>query len=497
MIYQGLFNILDLYFKEIDLYYNNIDQYFRDKINQSLIDNPTTDSVLNESNINQKLEELTHFIIKLFGDIGFEQSYIEAKFLDPFLELRNNDFDDITSILALYEKKLAPIIYEIFLEIIVDYLIDTKVAPLMLKLKSEGFLAIEFIMELRNLKNLIERNPEKRDNLKKYVQIQEKIIEKFQKNKIKIEGLEDLQEPEFKLQMLYLIYRIIFFFNLQKRFDFSHIKSYLEENLDEWLIDVPLVTLKNPDIYYCGIYLSNQLNSDVDRKKIKDFLKDLYMEAIERYESPIIEATDGAYYFVKSTEMMKLWLNFEQVNNIIKADQKFFNSNYLKSLETSQLVVILKLFNHLGASRLEDKIKAINDELDLRITPEGIKQYRDGFVSSEATYYVLFCHYMSNSLEKLRDFELLKNIVSRIYRNLELLDFSVDTNYDLVSELFYSLESLKLFNCIETKEMIMHLAKYLFPQQVYETILASKEAIRGKAKFRHLKVDRTTGETIY
>jgi hypothetical protein len=367
----------------------------------------------------------------------------------------------------------------------------------MLKLKSEGFLTIEFIMELRNLKNLIDRNTEKRENLKKYVKIQDKIIEKFQENKQKIESLEDLQEPEFKLQILYLIYRIIHFFHLQKKFDFSHIKSYLEENLDEWLIDVPLVTLKNPDIYYCGIYLSKHLNANLNDEEIKDFLLNLFEDAIDRYESPIIEATDGAYYFVKSTELMKLWLNYEQINNIIKADTKFFESNYLKNLETSQLVVILKLYHHLGVSRLEQKIKAINDEIELRITPEGIKQYRDGFVSSEATYYVLFCHYMRNSLDKLRDFDLLKNIVSRIYRNLELLDFSVDTNYDLVSELLYSIESLKLFNCIETKEMEQHLAKYLFPQQVFDTILASKEATRAKAKFRHLKVNKITGETIY
>ncbi len=492
MIFQGLFNILDLYFKEIDLFYNNIDQYFRDKINQFF-----TESSVNESNITQKLEELITFLTKSFGEIGFDQSHIENEFLDPFLEMRNNDIKVISSILELYEKKVAPIIYEIFLEVIVDYLIGTKVAPLMLKLKSEGFLTIEFIMELRNLKNLIDRDTEKRENLKKYVQIQEKIIDKFQDSKQKIESLEDLQEPEFKLQILYLIYRIIYFFHLQKKFDFSHIKSYLEENLDEWLIDVPLVTLKNPDIYYCGIYLSKNLNTNLDDQKIKDFLVDLYDDALDRYESPIIEATDGAYYFVKSTELMKLFLSYEQINNIIKADPKFFESNYLKNLETSQLVVILKLYRHLGVSRLEEKIKAINDELELRITPEGIKQFRDGFVSSEATYYVLFCHYMNNSLDKLKDFELLKNIVSRIYRNLELLDFSIDTNYDLVSELLYSIESLKLFNCIETKEMIMHLAKYLFPQQVYDTILASKETIREKAKFRHLKVNRITGETIY
>jgi hypothetical protein len=135
--------------------------------------------------------------------------------------------------------------------------------------------------------------------------------------------------------------------------------------------------------------------------------------------------------------------------------------------------------------------------MERRITPEGIKQFRDGFVSSEATYYVLFNHYMNNTLGKLREYDILNNIVSRIYRNLELLDFSIDTNFDLVSELFYSLESLKLFSCIETKEMIIHLAKFLFPQEVVEKISISKELIRSKAKFRHLHVDRVTGETVY
>jgi len=492
MIFQGLFNILDLYFKEIDLFYNNINHYFREKINTYFEDN-----LIDESNIGQKLKELTQYLVTLFDEIGFEKSEIENEFMDPFLEIRDRDNGKISSMIELYERKLAPLIYEIFLEKIVDYLVDVKVAPLMLKLKSEGFLSIEFIMELRNLKDLIEKSPEKRETLKKYIQIQEKIIDKFQKSKQKIESLEDLQDPDFKLQLLYLIYRIIHFFHLQKKFDFSHIKLYLEENVDEWLIDVPLVSLKNPDIYFCGIYLAKNLNINLDEKKIVDFLLNLFDEAIDIYESPLIEATDGAYYFFKSTEMMKLWLSYEQINNIIKTDSRFFESNYLKNLETSQLVVILKLYYHLGMSKLEQEIRAINEEIELRITPEGIKQFRDGFVSSEATYYVLFCHYMSNSLEKLKEYDLLNNIVSRIYRNLELLDFSVDTNYDLLSEIFYSIESLKLFNCIETKEMIIHLAKYLFPQEIVDAISTSKEIIREKAKFRHLKVNRITGETIY
>ncbi|TET57237.1 MAG: hypothetical protein E3J52_10725 [Promethearchaeota archaeon] len=492
MIFQGLYNIFDLYFKEIDLFYNNIDHFFREKVNIHF-----EDSLVNESNISQKLKELTTYFIEIFDDIGFEKSEIENEFMDPFLELQDKDNGKITSMIELYESKLAPLIYEIFLEKIVDYLVDVKVAPLMLKLKAEGFLTIEFIMELRNLKNIIERSSEKRENLRKYIQIQEKIIDKFQRNKLKIESLEDLQEPEFKLQLLYLLYRIIHFFHLQKTFDFSHIKLYLEENIDEWLIDVPLVTLKNPDIYFCGIYLAKNLNINLDEKKIVDFLLNLYEEATDRYESLIIEATDGAYYFIKSMELMNFSLDFEHKHKLIKSEPRFFESNYLKTLETSQLVVILKIYRQLGISKLEREIKAILEEIELRIAPEGIKQFRDGFVSSEATYYVLFSYFMNNSLEKLKDYDLLSNIVSRIYRNLEFLDFSTDTNYDLVSELFYSIESLKLFNCIETKEMIIHLAKYLFPQEIVDAISISKENIREKAKFRHLKVNRITGETIY
>jgi hypothetical protein len=45
--------------------------------------------------------------------------------------------------------------------------------------------------------------------------------------------------------------------------------------------------------------------------------------------------------------------------------------------------------------------------------------------------------------------------------------------------------------------MIVHLAKFLFPQEISEQISNTKEITREKAKFRHLKVDRVTGETIY
>ncbi|MFX1377098.1 MAG: hypothetical protein ACFFA0_14930 [Promethearchaeota archaeon] len=492
MIFQGLFNILDLYFNDIDLFYNNIDHYFQEKIITTFGNIP-----IEKKDLSHKLESVISYFSDVFVNLGFEIDEVETLFLDPHLEIQKGDDETINSPIELYERKLAPFIYEFFFEKIVDYLVDVEIAPLMLKLKSEGFLPIEFIMELRNLKNLLERNPRKRENLRKYTQIQKRIINKFQENKDKIESLEDINEPEYKLQIIYLIYRIINFFDLQKKFDFSPIESYLKENIEEWLIDVPLITLKNPDIYFCGIYLAKHLGVELDEGKIKNFLLELYNEANDRYECPIIEATDGLYYYIKSTESMKLFLSIDQIKELMKINPEFFETNHLKNLETSQLVVILKIFRHLGLKKIENESNAIIEEIERRISPEGIKQFREGFVSSEATYYVLFSHYMNNTLEKLKDYDILDNIVSRIYRNLELLDFSVETNFDLISELFYSLESLKLFNCIETKEMIIHLAKYLFPQEIFERILNSKELIRNKAKFRHLKVNRVTGETIY
>ncbi|MFX1478019.1 MAG: hypothetical protein ACFFCI_07790 [Promethearchaeota archaeon] len=492
MIFQGLYNILDLYLSGIDLIYNNIDRAFQGKIINFFENEP-----IERSTLNAKLKELTSNLTKEFVELGYKQSTIESKFLDPYLEIRDDEFSRVNTPIKLYEQKIAPVIYEFFLEKIVDYLVDIEVVPLMLTLKKKGFLPIEFIIELRNLKTLIEQYPEKREIFKKYIQIQERIINKLKENKEKIERLEDIKEPEYKLQLMYLIFRIIDFFNLQYMFDFSHIKSYLEENIDEWLIDVPLVTLKNPDIYFCGIYLAKHLGVRLDEKKIKEFLINLHSEAIDRYACPIIEATDGAYYFIKSTELMKLFLDLEQITCLIKPIPEFFDPSYLKDLETSQLVVILKMYRYLGVYKLEHEVSVLSEEIERRVTSEGIKQFRDGFISSEATYYVLFNHFMNNTLDKLIEYDILRNVISRIYRNLELLDFSIDTNYDLVSELFYSLESLKLFNCIENKEMIIYLAKYLFPPDVVEKISRSNELIRNIVKFKHLKVNKETGETIY
>ena len=45
--------------------------------------------------------------------------------------------------------------------------------------------------------------------------------------------------------------------------------------------------------------------------------------------------------------------------------------------------------------------------------------------------------------------------------------------------------------------MILHLAKYLFPQEIVDKIFKSDEFANSTARFRHLKVNKMTGETIY
>ena len=492
MIFQGLFNIFSLYLDNVDSFYNRLNKFFRERII-----NFVKMKKIEIDNLDNRFAEILDFIKADLLEIGFELEEIENKFLDFFFKINPIGDRKFSSIHEIYEIKLAPIIYEIFLEKVVDYLVDINVNPIMLNMKSKDFMSLEFIVELRNLKDLINKHPEKKENLKKYLQIHERFVKKLMENKKGIEILEDLEDPKEKLQLLYLIDRVISFFHLEKRFDFSHIKEYILNNMSKWLITIPLVTLKNPDLYFCGIYLAKIFNIKLDKDKIKKFLMDLYEEGIDEFEAPLVQATDGIYYLLKATEYMKLWLTNSQLNRLIETDSKYFEQSYLKNLETSQLVVILKIYNLIRTRNIEENIYAILEELEHRIIPEGIKQYRDGFISSEATYYVLFCNYMRNSLDKVKEYDLLSSIISRIYRNLELLEFSADMNFDLISELFYALEILKLLNCIETRQMIIQLAKYLFPPEVVEKVSLNMELIKTQAKFRHLKVNKITGETYY
>ncbi len=506
MILQGIFNILDLYLIEIELFYNDVDQYFQIEISNSL-----EVSEITADNIEDVLRDVVQFLVERFVELGLQRLKVENRFSSNFLELKDQEKKTITSFNELYKLKLSPLIYEILLEQIVYYLVDPKAASILLRFREgrskvehdhnggRGFLLLEFMIELRQLRSLFEQSPEKMENLRKYIKIRDKIIIKFCNSKIKIEGLEDLKNSRDKLQLLYLIYRIIDFFDIQSFFDFSHIVKYLKDHFEDCLEDIPLISLKNPDLCFCGIYLAQHLKVDIDKDKIKQFLENVYEDQRDEFEAPILEATDGLYYYFKSTSMANSKLSENLIDDMLKVEKKFFKPSYLKEVDTSQLVIILKIYNLLGIlNRIDPQnIQAIKDEIESRITPDGIKQSRDGFVTSEATYYVLFYHYVNDTLDKLKDHDILNSIISRIYRNIEILEFSLDMSHDLISEIFYSCESLRLFNCIETKEMIIHLAKYLFPQEVVNKILASDIESRSKARFRHTRIDRITGEAIY
>ncbi|HDZ19352.1 hypothetical protein LCGC14_1285940 [marine sediment metagenome] len=504
MILQGILNILDLYLTETELFYNDVDQYFQKHISNSL-----KTRVLTVDNIEIVLKDVVSFLIDRFEEFGLKRLKVKNRFSSPFIELKDHEKKSITSLNELYKIKLAPLIYEILMEQIVYYLVDPMAASILLNFRGKGshikhngdrgFLLLEFLIEIKNLRVLFENSPEKMENLRKYIGIRDNVIIKFCSNKNKIESLEDIKNSRDKLQLLYLIHRIIDFFDIQSFFDFTHIKQYLEGHFEDCLEDIPLISLKNPDLCFCGIYLAQHLKIDIDGEKIKHFLKDVYEDQREEFEAPILEATDGLYYYFKSVSMANLELSDSLIDDIVKVEKKFFTPSYLREIDTSQLVIILKIYNLLGIlNRIDPQnIKAIKDEIESRITPDGIKQSRDGFVTSEATYYVLFYHYINDTLDKLKDHDILNTIISRIYRNIELLDFSIDMSHDLISEVFYSCESLRLFNCIETKEMIIHLAKHMFPQEVVDKILASDIESRSRARFRHTRIDRITGEAIY
>ncbi|MEJ2252220.1 MAG: hypothetical protein P8Y97_21480 [Candidatus Lokiarchaeota archaeon] len=116
-------------------------------------------------------------------------------------------------------------------------------------------------------------------------------------------------------------------------------------------------------------------------------------------------------------------------------------------------------------------------------------------ISSEAIYYVLFYYYMEDKLEDLRELNLVETLVLRIHRNIEIISFSEQTNNDLVSELFYSCEALKLFNCIENKKITINLAEYLFPEDVIREIEKNEDFYKNESHFLHKHIDRFTGET--
>lgn len=494
MIYQGLFSILHKFSDNIDLFYNIIYNHF-----QGSICNHFNDKIFEKFNVKEVLEKIIEYTSKIFFELGFDHCDLQHNFSNHFLDVKKFNYEKITSISNLY-KIMFPAICDIFLTKIFKYLIGSKsAARVIMELRAKGILPIEFLMELKNLKNLYEKAPKKIEKLKKYLQIRKEIINKLQENREKIERVMHLKDPQDKLQLIFMIYKIMDFFSIQKFFDFTPIIEYCKNNSEEWLETIPLISFNNPDLYYCGIYIARQLSikfEEEEEDNIKYFLINIYDELIDEFEAPLIEATYQVYYFLKASDLSGLELSFGQIKELLKGGPKFFEINYLKYLGTSQLVVILKTYKLLGVYHKIDpkKIKAILYEIEQRITAKGIMHYRDGFFTSEATYYVLFCKYMTNDIKSVNDYNILGYTISKIYRNLEMLNISEEANYDLINELFYALETLKLLNCIENPCTLIHLARDLFPNYFSNKLFNEKKQFKD---ISYLSVNHLTGETIY
>ena len=467
MIEKGLFRIIDLFSNNINIFYNNIDKYFNDQLIKLAADST--------SEINESVNPFESFIknlITYLSSLGFSQENLENNLIHPLIKELNYNRNEINKIILLNKKSIT-IIRELFLNQICMYLADGNSVKIMSHLNSNGFLPIEFIIDLDNLKKSFEKSLQKKENLKNYLQIREKVVQKLSINKHYIESLKNIIEPFDKLQFSYLIYKIIAFLDLQHLFDFTNIKQYIENDISEWLNTIPLVSLNNPELYYCGIYLAKRLSVKIDEDMVKYFLLDIYDESIDEFESPVFEATNKVYYFLKTSKLVNLELSELQIKELLKDNPKFFESNYLKNLETSRLVIILKIYEYFGYNEKSDsrKINSIIKEIDRRINENGIKQYRDGFISSEAIYHFLLSYRMRNNLKSLKNYNFLDNIITRIFRNLEICDLTKETNLDLISEVYYSLKCLKLLNCINTEQMINLFGKHLFPDEIIVKVL--------------------------
>lgn len=113
MIFQGLFNIIDLYAQEIELFYNRIDKYFRNKIYEHF-EKIAIDPEKN--NIDVRIQEIVDFLMAELEDLGFRKLLINNKFSDETIRAHGTEKEKITSTIMLYEEKISPIVYELFLE---------------------------------------------------------------------------------------------------------------------------------------------------------------------------------------------------------------------------------------------------------------------------------------------------------------------------------------------------------------------------------------------
>ena len=100
MIFQGLFNILELYSTQEEFFYDNIDRYFQDKISSIF-----KESIKMDNDLPKKIEDFLSFLKKEFIKLGFDPNEIENKTSNHFLKISKKDQKEITTIIDLYKKK--------------------------------------------------------------------------------------------------------------------------------------------------------------------------------------------------------------------------------------------------------------------------------------------------------------------------------------------------------------------------------------------------------
>ncbi|MFX1339658.1 MAG: hypothetical protein ACFFDK_13680 [Promethearchaeota archaeon] len=479
MIFHRILQIVDHNINQLDTLSFTIKKYFYSK----LLDNY---GMVNKAE-QVRDKEILVYLRKELLEIGFDIQDIIYFFSGFYKHIQNRFFNTFADIMDFFEYSLYPLVEELFLYEFLKYLADIKHTTFFLNLKKKELLPIEILINIIDFKESFNAEPIKVENLKKYIGIKDKIIESLSNSKQAVFELQQRGNLPLSLQLLYYIYRIISLFNLEKNFDFNPLKGYLVGCCEDYLNTIPLVTLKNPDIYYCGIYLANQLNIELDNSILNSYFSDVFEELIDDFEAPFIQCTRRLYYLLKSMNLLRESLTPLQINRLLNDDSGFYNHTHLKTLETSRLIVILKIFQMLDVMKSMDqgKIRLIQDEIEGRIKAVENKEET---LSSEFIYYTIFYYYTIDKLDALINFNLVKEIVRKIHRNIAIFVLNKDTCNDILSELLYSLESLKLLNSINSKESYSHLIKFLFPK-----VIKSKD-MNNIPKIRIPRISKISGD---
>ncbi len=495
MFFQGLLISIGAYFSSMtDFIYSKIELYFGGKIN---------DLFQSELNNDEYFYDKLMFTIKNeLSDIGFKKEEIQ-----PIINKIKNLITQSKQIIDeerkgpyTYQKEICQMLFELVFESIINYIIDERVAKIILALKIKEIIPIEICAQINDFKAHYFPNTIFYTNLKNFFLIKQNIVQKLISNKINIEKLQNITTLKDKLQLFYFIFRILDLFNLENYFDFSVLKKEIKENIDSWLLNVPLVSLKNPDLYYCGLYLADKLDVEIDHNKLISFLNLLTDNSIEEFDSLLIQGTRRLYYLLKSSDLLKVKLSLEKLYKQINKSNIFLKPGELKQYETSRIVIIYKIckilqknYNFTVDNALIDPI--IN-ELEKRIGIEGFRQFQEGLVSAEASYYGFFLFYISNNLEKIKNSTLFLSLLKIIYRNLEIITFNENLNIDLLSELLYALESLKLMNSTDIPLYSTFIGQYIFPEAVIKLINPKRNINPESFKIRIYRVDKVTGELL-